>query len=139
MEEGLVQVGGIVVERDALRIAEQIQQYDSNLVLQYLEQADSLDQPPFRVMERCRDGQMRVAFTAWQLDERLLERIRQADTVRYDVEGVIDAKNAEARANSVRRYEERILEAKEIAQAIVDSPKDTYSATIDGEKKIFKA
>lgn len=137
----LVDCGGILVDRDSLRIAERINEYDPNLTLQYLEQAERLDEPPFRVLERCPDGLQRVVLTAWALDERLLQRIYQADTTRFDIDARLTKQNEQARANKRRRYEEKILEETEVVKAILKSPKQSYTAKIpqpDGDTKKVK-
>lgn len=135
---GLVSVEGVLVERDALHIAERIHEYDSNLTLQYLEQADNLREPPFRVVERCRDGLERVAFTAWRLDEDLLRRIWAADTQVQDIDALVTGKNITAKCNQQRRYEEKKAEQNEMVETILKSPKTRYSVKVeqpDGNKK----
>lgn len=136
---GIVQLDdGMLVESDVLRIAEKIQEYDPNLKLQYLERPESLGDPPFRVLEKCKDGKWRVAFTAWQLDDRLLERIMAADTRIQDLDAIITNKNIKAREDKNRRYQEQMDEAAEMVKAIASSPKDTYTIKLNGEVKKFR-
>lgn len=130
---------GTLVERDALNIAEKIKDYDPNLSLQYLEQAESLDQPPFRVIEHCKDGIDRVVFSAWVLDDRIIERIYAADTQKFDIDKRITDTNAKAKVESKRRYEDKWKEAKEMVHSIIASPKDTYTVKIDDKIIKFKA
>lgn len=123
----LIDVGGQLVERDVLHIAEKISEYDPNLYVQYLERPEKLDDPPFRVIEICKDGVRRVAFTAWTLDERLLERIHEADTARTNPsERLLDA-NARVREENQRRYQEKMLEAKDVTEHVIKSPKQSYT------------
>lgn len=139
----LVNVGGVLVERDSLRIAERVHDYDPNLTLQYLEEASSLDEPPFRVVERCPDGLDRVALTAWELDERILHRLYAADTAKFDIDRRITSANEKARANKKQRYQEVVDEQNEIIHSVLKSPKQSYSAEIptptgDSKKVVFE-
>lgn len=120
-------VDGVQVELDVLRIAEAIHEYDPNLRVQYLEQAGSLGDPPFRVIERCRDGVERVAFLAWELDGRLLERIMEADCAKRDLDAIMTKKNRAAKDELNRRYREQLDEAHEISRSILRSRKSKYT------------
>lgn len=134
----LVQVQGQLVERDALRIAEKISEYDPNLYVQYLAEAVRVDEPPFRVMEICRDGIHRVAFTAWTLDDRLLQRIRSADTAHTNPSANILSLNEKVREEAKRRYKERIAEAHDIAASVVKSSKQSYTYKNPETDKVVK-
>jgi hypothetical protein len=123
----LVRVQGQLVERDALHIAEKINEYDPNLYLQYLEQAEHPSEPPFRVMEICRDGIHRVAFTAWTLDDRLIQRIRAADTVYTNPSENILSLNEKIREEARTRYKEKMAEAHDITEHVIKSPKGKYT------------
>ena len=74
-----VMVDGMIVERDALRVAEAIRDYDENLVVLCLQQAEGLSDEPFVVAERGPDGVLRPIFRCWQLDDNVLQRIYLAD------------------------------------------------------------
>lgn len=124
---------GQFVERDVLNIIEKIYHYDPNLKVQYLEEAASLGDAPYRIIERCRDGQWRTVFYVWQLDERVLERLYAADTQRHNVLGRMDAHNASLRKDQERRYEDKRLEQVDIAKHVLASPKGRYSFTYDGK------
>lgn len=137
----LVDVGGVLVDRDALRIAERISAYDPNLTLQYLEQADSIGEPPFRVLELCPDGIQRVALTAWELDERILQRIYAADNQKHNIDALITSSNEKAKVNQKKRYEERVLAESDLVTSVLKSPKQSYTAKIpqpDGDLKKVK-
>lgn len=122
----LVNVGGVLVERDALRIAERIKEYDPNLTLQFLAAEASALEPPFRVVETCRDGIDRIVFSAWQLDGSIIERIYAADNAKHDIQGRLDKTNEKARQEVQRRYKDRMEEANEVAHSVLKSPKSTY-------------
>lgn len=131
-------VDGVQVEVDVLRIVEAIQEYDPNLRVQYLEKATSFGDPPFRVIEKCRDGVDRIAFTAWELDGRLLERVMKADCAKRDLDAIMTKQNRAAKDALNRRYREQMEEANEIAHAVLRSRKSKYTVrTPDGELLTF--
>lgn len=134
----LVNVGGQLVERDALRIAEKISEYDPNLILQYLERPEHPSEPPFRVMERCRDGVLRVAFTAWTLDDRLMQRIYAADTVITNPSENVLSLNEQIREKARRRYQEAMAEAQDIVEHVIKSPKQSYTVKDPKTDKVTK-
>lgn len=123
---------GAFIERDVLNIIEQIQHYDPNLKVQYLEQAANLGDAPWRVVERCRDGQWRTVFYVWHMDQRVLDRLLAADTGRLDVLGRLEATNQNARRAEQQRYEDKKLEEQDIVKHILASPKHKYSFNQDG-------
>lgn len=128
--EKLIEVSkGIYVEADALRIAEKIQEYDPNLRLKYCANPDSISDAPYMLVELCRDGIERVVFYIWELDDRVIDRLHQADNQRLNVISEVEAANALAKKESNRRYKELHDEATEIAGAIAKSPKETYKLT----------
>lgn len=131
-------VDGVQVELDVLRIAEAIHEYDPNLRVQYLDEAAAIGDPPFRVIEHCRDGMDRVAFLAWELDGRLLERVMKADCAKRDLDAIMTKQNRAAKDALNRRYRERMEEAHEIAHAVLKSRKSKYTVrTPDGELLTF--
>jgi hypothetical protein len=126
--EGYVKLDdGSLVDRDVLGIIEQVHAYDPNLKVQYLERAAALGDAPWRIIERCKDGEWRVIFYAWQMDARVLDRIRAADCHMVDVLGGVESNNASLRKAEGRRFQERMEEAKDIVKHIIDSPKGRYS------------
>lgn len=126
-------IGGTYVEEDALHIAEKVNDFDSNLRVQYLEEAAAIGDPPFRVVESCRDGVDRTVLYAWQLDDRVIERLYAADTQRRDILLAIDKQNAQAKNQEVQRYKEQMAEAADIAASVIRSDKQTYKLR-DGER-----
>lgn len=136
----IVMVQGIPVERDALRIAEAIAEYDENLRLQFVPESASMGDPPFRVIERCRDGVERVAMYAWKLDGELLQRIQAADCAARDLDAIITKKNREAKDRLNRRYRDTMDEANDIAASVIKSDKSKYTVRdpLDGQLKTFR-
>jgi len=105
-------LAGQIVEKDALRIAEAIAEYDPNLYLLYVDpdHTDGLAEAPYMVAEKCKDGHMRPVLTAWELDNRLLERIRMADTQKFMTYDDLLKFEQKARDDTAARYKERRLE-----------------------------
>lgn len=138
-EQQIVMVQGIPVERDALHVAEAINEYDPNLRLQFVPESAAFGDPPFRVLERCRDGVERVAMYAWKLDGEILERIMAADCASRDLDDIITKKNRKAKDEVNRRYRELQAEANEISAAVLRSDKSKYTVRdpLSGELKTF--
>lgn len=125
--ERLIQLAdGVYVERDTLRIAEKIQEYDPNLRLKYCAQPESLSDAPYKLVEICKDGIERVVFDIWELDDRVIEKLYAADTRYQDINAMLDSANEKAKKDENRRYKELQDEANEIAHSIFKSDKDTY-------------
>lgn len=142
--DGLVRLeDGSLVERDVLGIVERICQYDENLKVQYLERAAAAGDAPWRVIEQCNDGEWRVLFYAWEMDQRVLDRIHLADMRYRDVFGDMDVNNASLRSREGRRFQESLEEANDITAHILKSPKGRYTfkkddgtlVTVDDDKK----
>ena len=127
---------GVAVEEDVYRIAQQIREYDPNLRIKYLAQHGQIEDAPYALFELCPDGQERLVFHIWELDQRVLERIEAADNQKRNVLVDLEGKNLLAKRNQQRRYEERRLEALDIVQHIVGSPKGRYTWKSDEGRKI---
>jgi len=118
---------GSVVETDALNIARRISEYDSNLSVQYLTDAQRVDEPPFRIVERCKDGITRPVFSVWILDETVLQRIFAADMEKWNVLERIDNNNAKTKQTEQKRYRDSMGHASEIVKEVIKSSKDTFT------------
>src|SRR4051812_7571593 len=112
-----------VIEHDVLNIIQQIAEYDHNIKVQYLDRAASAGDAPWRIIERCKDGEWRVIFYAWQMDQRVLDRIRMADCHAVDILSSVDSHNVSLRQREGRRFQERMGEAADITIHILKSPK----------------
>jgi len=134
----LINVGGVLVEQDALRIAERIHEYDPNLKVVFLnDAARSVSEPPYKIVERCKDGVERPVLSCWKLDETVFQKLFLADTARWDVSGRLDGINSQARQAQNRRYKEQRDEAKEIVTTVLKSPKSNYTVpetVVKGER-----
>lgn len=134
--EGLVKLDdSTLIEQDVLNIVKKIYEYDSNLKVQYLERAAAMGDAPYRIIERCNDGEWRVIFYAWTLDERVLDRLRMADCHMVDVLSAMDSHNASLRQREGRRFQERMGQAHDITEHVLKSPKGRYTFK-DGEKLV---
>ncbi len=142
-EDGMVKLDdSTLIERDVLNVIQQISEYDANLKVQYLERAAAAGDAPWRVIERCRDGEWRVLFYTWEMDQRVMERIRLADCHAVDVLSTMDSHNVSLRQREGRRFQERMGEAKDLTEHIIRSPKGRYTfkdgnrlVTIDDDPK----
>lgn len=131
-------VNGQLVERDALRIAEKVNDLNPNLYVQCLESAPTLlGEPPFRIIERCRDGKDRILFSFWTLDDTVIMRIRAADMSKQDVLAKIEKNNLNVKAAQRAAAKEQFAEGSEIAYAVMKSKKSSYSVPVEGEKTTF--
>jgi len=135
-----VALDGNVVERDALRIAEAIRDYDENLVLLCLDpdNATGISDEPFVVAERGNDGVLRPVLRAWVLDDKILERLYNSDTKRFDVFNALVSMENKQRLESQRRYQETREETKDIVAHIAGmKSKYTVRDSQTGEMMIF--
>jgi hypothetical protein len=129
-------VDGNIVERDALRIAEAIKDYDENLELICVDpnMAD-VNEAPFIVCERRKsDGALIRIMEAWELDDRILERIYAADTNRSDVLAGLIKKEEQIRRDTESRYQEKRDANKDLVESIVKNMKSKYVFEKDGKK-----
>ena len=123
-----VNVDGQIVERDALLVAEAINEYDPSLRVICVDPATSdINDAPFIIAQQCPDGVLRRIFEVWELNHSVLERIEAADTTRHDVGKWIEWKNAETRNEAKKRYEEKRLELKEIGVGALRNRKSSFS------------
>lgn len=115
-----INVDGMIVEVDALRIAEAIKAYDPNLEVLCVDPnvASDVSEAPFVIAEHCKDGILRPIFHCWALDNTVLERIRGADTNSINLNATLDKMKADLELQKTRRYEEKRLENKDIVEHI---------------------
>lgn len=136
-ERGYIKLNdGSIVEHDVLNIIQKIMAYDENLKVQFLDRAAKAGDAPWRLIERCNDGEWRTIFYVWEMDERVLDRLRLADRNVSDIFGNIEANNASLRKEEGRRFQEEVLaEAHDLTAHILKSPKGRYTFK-DGDKKV---
>ncbi len=103
-----INVDGNIVEKDALLVAEAINDYDPNLFVICVDpHIANINDAPFIIAEKGPDGVMRRIFEVWELNNSVLQRIEAADTTRHDVQSKIDYVNSQVRGQWKKRYEER--------------------------------
>lgn len=128
-EEQFVNVDGFLVERDALRIAEAIRDYDPNLVLLCLdpEYVPGVSEEPFVVAEKDSSGNLHTVLRAWVLDDTVLERIYLADNQKIDGFQRLLKMEADAKKEIQRRYQEVRDETKDVVGHIIKDRHSRYS------------
>ena len=122
----------MLVEHDSLRIAQAIKDYDEDLDLVCLDPdlpGISINSAPFMVVCRMPDGTYQKVFDAWQLDDRILERLWAADNQRFDTLDSIERINGKVKMDKYHRYLEKKESAHELALAILKSKQSSYRYT----------
>jgi len=126
----LVEVQGMLVEKDALNIVDKLRAYDDNLDILYLspDRADGeVNEAPYIIVEKCRDGYWRRVFEVWTLDEKVLERIYNADTTRHDLMAVMDGRVVDLKKERNQRFKEQLAESTDIYAHLLKNPTTSYS------------
>jgi len=123
-----VDVNGMKVEADALRVAEAIKAYDPNLEVLCVDpsRAEGVSEAPFVIAEYCKDGILRPVFQCWALDNSVLERIKLADGNKIDLNTRIEDARKIIYNERDRRYQEKREESKDIVKHIAGM-KSKYS------------
>lgn len=126
----IINVDGMLVEKDLYELVQRIKAYDENLEVMYLDPSRSLGEfsdAPWIIAERCKDGQLRTVFSVWDMNESVLERIWNADNQKFHVQAKMEQHNANVRAEVARRYQEQRDEAMDIVEHILRNPRIRYS------------
>lgn len=116
---------------DPLRIVQTIQERWPNLTVQYLHpdaMADPGD-PPFRIVERCRDGIERQVMQVWQLDQRVIAELEMSDLLVNGESALMRSIkiNEKKREDERKRFSEETKEYASIVAAALQSRKQTYT------------
>lgn len=131
VHQKLVQLAeGVLVEEDVLGIVDRIKHYDPNLIVQYCDPVKAeFSDAPYRIMEMCPDGFLRLVFEVWELDARVIDRIAAADSQRHNILADLDIGNQKVKEGEQRRYKDEVDALSEMVRDVLRSPKDTYTAT----------
>lgn len=123
------------VERDVLGIVEWVRDYHPNLDVLYLDPDHfSLTDAPYAIVEYDAQGRAQLVFSCWHLDESVKDRVKAADTWRYDVQGAIDLAEARQRKETEAKWEEEREKNTDVVKHVLANPKGTYSfPNADGE------
>jgi len=124
-----VMVDGAVVEKDALRIAEAVQKINPNLKVVCLDPAKAgINEAPFMVVELCVDGVWRPVFSAWQLDQRILDRIHMADRFAgNEALALVEETEALYYKREGQRFKEEQDQRIDLVASIVRSRKSSFT------------
>ena len=133
---GMINVDGMLVEKDVYEIASRIKEYDENLEIMCLDPSrSSISEAPYVVVERGRDGVYYKVLECWALDASIIDRIAIADTNRHDVLDLADEMAATADAMRVRRYEDRRARNRDLFESFARNKKSkfTYKDELTGD------
>lgn len=127
--QDLIEVDGNLVERDALKVVEELKRIDPNIEVVCLDpNRANVNDAPFIICEICPDGQMRRIFEAWALDKTVIDRVRAADMNRgIDLLNEVDAINSIIKKENQRRYRDEMDSKKELVASIARSNKSSFS------------
>lgn len=126
MGNQLVEVDGFLVQRDALRVAEAIKDYDPNLEILCLDpaRAESITDEPFIVAERCADGKLRPVLRAMELNDLVLQRVIAADKCTL---GTLEEMENRIKAGIQSRYQDVKEETADVVQHILQDRRSSYT------------
>ena len=115
-----VLVDGMIVERDALRIAEAIRDYDENLVVLCVDPShvSGISEEPFVIAERDPGGVLRPVLRCWTLDDTVLERLYLADQQNFNGFDQLLRLEEQAKSETKSRYQEIREENADIVKHI---------------------
>lgn len=85
------------IDDDVAHVVQEISRLWPELRVQYCEDP-GIGEYPFMVVERTKIGTDEPVLGVWQLDNRLLDLLHEADTTKHDVLRLLDKKN-----NAVRK------------------------------------
>lgn len=123
-----VLIDGALVETDALRIAEKVRDYDHNLQLICLMPDEgTLASEPYMVICRKPDGSYYKVLGAWELDDRILERLQRSDQRKFDQIKTLESMEAKQAKLKEDRYREIIDPILEMGKAALKSEKSSFS------------
>lgn len=126
-----VVIDGMIVERDALRVVEALKEFDEYLEVICNTSTDEISEAPYIICERVPDGEgswklVRI-FEAWQLDDRVLDRVKLADGRRFSLEQAYTNILGEQERKREARYRDTMGYNKEVVAAVVGTKQSTYT------------
>lgn len=123
-------IDGVFVEDDALKIAQQIHDYDPKLTLICLDPNDpdvKFTSAPFMVVQEMPNGTYEKVLEAWQLDARILQRIWAADHTKADQLKAMDEMEARFKKEQENQRREAIGDKTEMAIAAFRNTKSSFT------------
>lgn len=119
-----VYYNGSYVDRDLLGIVEEIHRQYPELRVQYLEIATKLDQAPWRIIEKCKDGVDRVVLSVWQLDHTVLWKLQGIDVFKNPNLGKdLEEHNRKVKENIKKENAKKREEDRQLTAAIIKADK----------------
>ena len=125
-----INIDGNLVEKDSLRIAEKIQDYDPDLQLICADPHDlriSFATAPFMVIRRRENGTYERVLEAWELDDRILERIWAADGTKNNQLDQLVAMEHRKKADKDYADKQKMNANHELFAAAMATPKSSFS------------
>lgn len=123
-----VVVDGHIVERDALRVAEAIKEYDPDLEILCLDPDEAgVNDAPFIICHRDSNGILKRVFEAWELDDRVLDRIRLSDGQRNNVIQTLENMEAKIQKDRDDRYKDIMGSKKDLVSHIGATRQSVYT------------
>jgi hypothetical protein len=132
-------MGGVWVQDDALRVAQAVKQYDDNLEVICLDPDDprvKITSAPFMVIQRMPNGTYQKVLEAWELDDRVLQRIWAADQQKNNQLDTLEKWEKAIKDGQEKRYREQLDEANELSLDVLASRASSYSFKNKSDDKI---
>jgi hypothetical protein len=114
------------VEHDVANVVNEVARLWPDLKIQYCFDP-GIGDPPYRVVELCKDGVWRPVLNVWQLDNRLLDMLHACDSHRVDVLKALDKHNEGVRLAQEAADRAWRDAAKDVMASVFKSPKGTYT------------
>lgn len=129
-----IRIDNMLVERDALGIAERIKEYDPDLILICADPNDvQVTTAPFMVVWHSPRGTYEKVLEAWTLDATILERLYNADQHRFDTLVTLEQWETRNRKMSQDRYQEKRDESMDLVVAIAKNRKSSFTFKKDDD------
>lgn len=133
---------GSMVTAQCARMAEMVRDYDPALEVEWIPREHRLDgDDPIRIVDTRQHGlaRMVMSFASEQdFAEHALERLFLADSGRHDVLGEMEARNAAARADELKRYMDQKEEGLDLMKHALRGPSRYSYRRPDGTKVVLE-
>ena len=124
----MINVDGMIVERDALSIAERLKEIDPDLEVMCINpEMSGINDAPFIIAERCPDGNLRRIFECWELNKSVIDRVLAARMTGQDLLAEIDKKNNAVKLEQQRKFKDEMAARSELTAAILRSQKSKFT------------
>lgn len=123
-------IDGVLVEDDALKIAQAIKDYDPKLNLVCLDPSDpdvKFTSAPFMVIQEMPNGTYEKVLEAWELDQRILQRVWAADHTKTNQLAALEAMEARFQKEAENARKEAVGDKTQMAIAALKNPKSSFT------------